>query len=210
MRLPIAALLFFGLGVTGMPDPEVEPALELTLELGGRRYSATEGEAFVVEVDGRRLEARVRLEPTRRFQAAGVSFRYPRELTFEYDSSDGVPMWTLDGTDCILLVTVLETSDADEALRAQLTETVGILDIEEPEFSPWSIETDGVERAGLQGRFYFETIDADMTLQGFAVQRGERTVTIVLQDFPDDGENDDEGPQILELLGTSFQLDEQR
>jgi len=206
MRALLVTALALAAGVSHRPDPGDAPPLELTLELGGRRYTAAEGSAFQVEVGGRRVEAKVTVEPTRRFAAAGVTFRFPRGMGFAYDDSAGVPMWTLEGADCSLFVTEIASADAEGALLQQMRDTVGFLDIEDPEFETWWLSTSGTERKGLKGRFYFDALESDIELHGFAVRRGDKTVTVMLQDFPDDGEHDDEGPELLQMLSETFEV----
>ncbi len=206
MRALLVPALALAAGLSHRPDPGDVPPLELTLELGGRRYTVAEGTAFEVEVGGRRVEAKVTVEPTRRFAAAGVAFRFPRDMGFEYDESDDVPMWTLDGADCTLFITEIDSPEAEGVLRQQMLDTASFLAIEDPEFETWWFSTKGTERTGLKGRFYFDALETDIELHGFAVRCGDKTVTVMLQDYPEDGEHDDEGPELLQMLSETFEV----
>jgi hypothetical protein len=89
--------------------PEVEPALELVIEAGGRKVDARFDVPVEIEVGGKAVSIVVRQRPERTFSAHGLTFRYPALMGFEYDGSDpSSPSWTLDGNSAIVILTRTE------------------------------------------------------------------------------------------------------
>lgn len=202
----LISLTLLALGV-GTHSPSLDqPPLRLSLDLGGERYEAFEGRSFTVKIGDRELVALVTLGSTRCFEQAGVRFDYPQHMSLSYEEGDRHDFWMIDGLDCALYLTRFESDAVDISLRDFMGEIVESMSDAEHELTPWEANIGETERVGLQVRFALEEVDLEVALFGFGVAIGDDVFLCTLQDFPGDGENEEEVDAILELLASTFEL----
>jgi len=207
----LSSLALVALASSAHHQAEEQPPLTLSLELDGARYEAVDGAEFSVNVGGRELRARVKVGRTRRFDEVGVRFDYPQHMLLEADEhEDDSTLWWIDGWDCTIFVMRSASDDAEAALSDLITGMIASMSEATVALQPWQTIAGGVERAGLQARFPLDEQDIEVALMGFSVPVGDEVVLFTLQDFPDDGEAEEEGPSILALIASTFEVLDRR
>jgi hypothetical protein len=180
---------------------EDPPPYLLELEVDGQRHALVDGKQVTLPIAGKELAVKVSVAPTRRFDAAGVQFEYPRDMPFEYEESEHRRTWTLDGNDVTLMLF------AHRVLLPGLAATT--LQSMVPGSQPGDIElvlggravaASTVDRHA--GGTTFRHVAVDLVL-------GERSLLLMLQaSLADDGEPTAEFRTVLELLAKTFRLAE--
>jgi len=181
------------------PDPEmVEPPEQFELTLGGRTYEVRAGEPFEVELAGETYAGDLEPSDTRRLALDDLSFEYPNGMTFEYEASPGMRMWTLDGNDAVIMVQRFAFGVKQENLVVGIEESLA--ELGDPVRDDASIELEGTTHRGV-------TIDveiSDFTLHSEVYMIGEK-VALILQDSRDVGEDVTEEFELArELLEDTF------
>ena len=77
-----------------MAGAEGEPELKYVVSVGGKSVTVKEGEAAKLEGTFTNPEVTVMPEGHRTFSAEGVTFRYPRGFTFEFESAPRMKSWS--------------------------------------------------------------------------------------------------------------------
>lgn len=106
LRLPLAALLAVAAAVPALRsiDETVEPPNRFKLVVDGREVEVSEGAPFSIQLGDKSYEAVLNPEPTRTLSATGISFGYPRGMSFEYEADEGSRIWTLDGNSVVVML----------------------------------------------------------------------------------------------------------
>ncbi len=98
-RHAFALLAVFAAGIAHAGD--AEPPARLQVKIGDARAVVETGKVAEVVVDGKPLKVLIEELPTRRFDAAGLRFDYPRNFSWEHDDET----WTLDGSNAVVIIT---------------------------------------------------------------------------------------------------------
>lgn len=85
-------------------DPTEEPPLRFELRLGEEIVEVHAGAPFEVSIGGKAVKGELIPRSTRRLILEELELEYPQGMTFEYESVFGTKIWTLDGTDSVLMV----------------------------------------------------------------------------------------------------------
>ncbi len=157
-----------------------EPPARLSVEIGGSTVEIDAGQRFDIVVDGKTQSARITELPTRRFDAAGIRFDYPRHFAWESDPPD---MWTLDGNNAVLILMRGERGDesALEDLLDSMAENLG-----SKRSAPYRkvfLDTRQGRIEGLES-----TVDVtgfDIRNEAYVLERGDVYALLILQDSSD-------------------------
>lgn len=154
-----------------------EPPSRLALEIGGTTVEIDAGQRFEVVVDGKTQSARITELPTRRFDAAGIRFDYPRHFGWESDPPD---MWTLDGNNAVVIVTRGERGDASTAkdLLDGMLESLG--GKRGAAYREVILDTRQGRIKGLEA--IIEVTGFDIRNEAYVLERGEVFALLLLQD----------------------------
>lgn len=185
---------------------EVEPPLLLTLEIDGRELQLQDGERAQLEVGGKQVALRVQVSPTRRFVGGGVSFEFPRAMSFAHESDGVAELWTLDGDDCIVHVHAYTAGEPEELLGIYLAAVRDAMSPQAQDPAPIEFNLGGTLHAGR--RLEVDFAGHRQHFSGAALRAGQRTVLVVVQDAdPQRRRPSAEARQLLELLGSTFQVE---
>jgi hypothetical protein len=158
-----------------------------------------------VTVGGAAVPATVRVLPEKEFEDLGIRFRFPSDMAVAYDGGDGIPTWTLDGQDAVLLVLGFGKEADPEMARRIVVQAI------QGAFAQESFETKTSQvRLRLGGkdvpatRMSFEmgalgTMDQDYAF----VRTPTHLVAVVVQTSPDE-ESAEEARRVLGLLDRTF------
>ena len=103
----VAVTLILAMSAESLARPAGEtPPRAFTLTIAGEQHTIHLNAAKRLKVGKQELEVRLTASATRLFDnAGGLRFRYPADFTFTYDDSMPIqPSWSLDGSDCIVMV----------------------------------------------------------------------------------------------------------
>jgi hypothetical protein len=84
----------------------MEPKNRFEITIDGKTYQVAEGQLLKLESTLSKPSISIKLSARKTFEAASLSFEYPKHLSFEYEKDSGVKTWTLNGNS--LTVTLLE------------------------------------------------------------------------------------------------------
>lgn len=201
----LVAVLVLAVESFARPAAE-EPPLELQLHVAGAVHALELDKPLVVQIDGEPVELKVTAAPSRLFDnAKGLSFRYPSGMGFEYDDSEeGVELWTLDGSTCVLLCIRYADATATPAAaqESMVEQFVAQFGAESSKVSSTTLDLGGTKRGGTR---------VDLALAGSALRvdvvgfhAGGAVHLLVVQDQPVDGGPSPETKAALDLLARTF------
>lgn len=136
----------------GEQGPDQEPSLLYELQIGDETFELSAGEATKIEIGDE--EHTVTLTPSayRQFDAEGITFEYPAEMTFAYESYfSGHHEWSFDTVDVGVLIQVsgLDQGELFTDFLQSLSETFEEMGAT-VDSSDCSIEFDGETVAGTR------------------------------------------------------------
>ena len=122
----VAILVTFSYAVSAEKSPELRPPpLTFVLEVAGTPIPVELDKAFEVNVNGKKVSMKLTAEPFRVFRAAGIHFKYPRDLAFSVETdSPVVTIWGLDGTDNVITIMKYPQGDKQSILAETVKEIV--------------------------------------------------------------------------------------
>jgi hypothetical protein len=107
---PFSLMLIFSFLSVGAQEAAdsgaVEPKNRFELIVNGKIYQAVEGELLTLDSTVSKPSIYIKLSDRKQFDAASLSFDYPRHLSFKYEKDTGLKTWTLNGNS--LVVTLFE------------------------------------------------------------------------------------------------------
>jgi hypothetical protein len=207
LLVPILGLLLSAVAIERVTTSnDGAPPLRVVLRVDGVEHVFSDGEQRELPVGDKKLRVAVAVAAERRFDAAGVRFDFPREMTFEYEQEDHAETWTLDGDDCTLLLQSFEAGEPDELAKGVLMETLDALEPSSAKPEPVAIRLGDKSFTGLRGRAVFTILEIhiELTVVGFRV--GDRSVVLVVQNTTDDGEPSTETDHMFQLLERTFEF----
>ncbi len=99
-------------------DFSKEPALQLELVVDGKVYHLKDGEQIKLSDLPPNPTVEVRSAPYRLFNYESIAFEYPTNFSFTFEEDLGYRIWSLDGSDFIILLFVYD-------MPVELDELVG-------------------------------------------------------------------------------------
>ena len=204
--------------LAGQPDPaardardgaattqaaDEEPPLRFTLRLDGKDVPVHLDQPFHLDVNGRAIEGRLMVAPTRRLSAAGVAFEYPRHMSFEVDREEpGVTIWTLDGNNSVVMLMELAAQVELDDLIEMFAAPHGGRDVRR---EPAQITLDGRALAGA--RLVLSMAGSQLRQDVFVLPSNQGTLALIVQDTPaGDGRTSPETADVVALLERTLRL----
>jgi hypothetical protein len=86
----------------------MEPKNRFEIIIDGKTYQVVEGQVLKLESTLSKPSISVKLSDRKTFEAASLSFDYPKHLSFEYDKDSGVTTWTLNGNSLVITLFALD------------------------------------------------------------------------------------------------------
>ena len=159
-----------------------EPPQIFYLESDGNKIPIELNKPFGTQILQGKKTATLRVEPFRVFRYAGLSFRYPREYTFEADHTHpGLSLWTLQGNDCLIMVQRYEHQGDPETVRRSVTNglAASYKDAKKKEVAiTWKLEDTTLKGVRLEVELAGTLLHQDL----FSFRAGNRPVVLMIQD----------------------------
>jgi hypothetical protein len=86
----------------------MEPKNRFEITIDGKTYPVVEGQELKLESTLSKPSISVKLSELKKFEAASLSFEYPKHLSFEYEKDAGITTWTLNGNSLIVMLFALD------------------------------------------------------------------------------------------------------
>ncbi|MDI3286149.1 hypothetical protein [Polyangium sp. 15x6] len=172
--------------------PDVtSPGDQFELSIGGKVYSVADGKPFEVQLGGERFEATIRSKQVLQYQANGISFRYPKEMTLEEERSTGVSNITVEAADSTFLMLQVYSVDVDpKALSQSLVDGIEKeMRSRGGQFHPDSgtTVTRRLRGENVEGtRLEFTLAKESMRTEIFVLRKNKLTISVLIQRSDDD------------------------
>lgn len=179
-----------------------EPPLKFELTVDGKTQTIELDKEFELDLTGK-TKFKLKASPHRQFEYAGLSFPYPRSLAYEAEHDPESQLWTLDGTDCVIMVFAFPNDDSIE--HEELAEQIGAQFGRKTDYSETSLKCKGVSLVGTQ--IQAEVIGSKFMMNVFQIPTEGGTRFIVVQDnLEDDGTHSKDFQNVQTLLKTQFRI----
>jgi hypothetical protein len=198
-----AAILSLAAALPLRAAEDVEPPINYTLKIGDQSTRLVPGTES--EVKGNFTNPKVTLVPDehRTFTYGGVTFSYPSNFAFEADFSEkGLKSWTLDGSDCVIMLHRYETEKVTpKELMKSLKEAYG----KNSRIEPVTHTFNGKEYSGM--RIHASLADTKFFQDVIALPSEKGSCIMILQDLPTSAKvSDAETKQVMKLLNETLKL----
>ncbi len=208
MRIAAAALFSTALAFPLLQDPAAgEPPLRLGVEIDGTTHTLVDGQEVQIELGGKPTRVKVVVTPTRRLEAGGIAFEYPRGMSFEHVVRDELGMWNLHSTPVAVYVHRHRLPGAADIAKATLASMLRQTDPKAAPAVEWQVSLGGKMHSGVHGKV--DVVDGAAKREFFAVGLPVGTGSVVLMvrhTIDGDGASKDELQRVLDLLATTFQV----
>jgi hypothetical protein len=188
-------------------DDAKEPPAVLSVDAGGKTVTAELDKAFELDLPGGKTSVKIRLEPYRVFAKAGVSFKYPTKFLFEADlETEGVVIWTLEGSTCVLMVQRFSGRDDPEGVLKDVVNNItGSFGEANVKAGPAALDVGAEKLKGTGLRI--QVAGQRINYRFFAFKSGKQAVILSLQDSPgEDGAPSAEAKEVDALLKETLKL----
>ena len=196
----VAAALLLAVAFAG---EDTEPPQLFTLDVDGVATAVRLDEPFTVKIGDRDVPMTLRVAEHRVFDATGVSFRYPRHFTFEYEKDVFATIWTLEGPSTVLILTRGPRQNPATAARDTALGSMGALGASGHE------KTELVTKAGkLEGVGFTATVAmAQLRQEVYAFDVPGGTCILIVQDLlNDDGTGSEATKKAVALFAESLAI----
>lgn len=184
-------------------DETQEPRQVFRVEIAGQIHRVPEGDPLPLQGTFTDPTVKITAEPFREFTYGGMSFRYPKQFTFEAEvEGDGNRNWTLSGNDFKIMAFVLPDDVSADAYAAAIVAQFGEENCTVSEFKS---DLPGAEEQGTQIKVNVAGHAMTMDVIELPTEKGSRL--LVLQDSPTAaGARSKEAQATMKELKATFQL----
>ena len=191
---------------TPLPTPQ-EPPYRIVLQIDGNEHQLVAGQENTIEIGGQQRKVTATVAATKRFEAAGVQFEFPRDMAFATDDTDALKAWTLDGDDVVVHIHQVVAGDPAAIASTMVATMVEKLKAEAPGPEATEIILGGKPHSAVAVEARVHDGLLTLGILAFGVEAGGKPVVVLIQDSRDEpGKPGAERAKTLELLAKSFAL----
>ncbi len=103
----------------------IEPKNRFEIIINGKTYQVVEGQILTLDSTFSKPSISIKLSERKKFEAASLSFEYPKHLSFEYEKSIGLRTWTLSGNSLVVTLFELDAKVPLNTLTEQMVKKFG-------------------------------------------------------------------------------------
>ncbi len=190
-----------------VPAQEAGPLREYRLEVDGKQQTVELDKEFALTVGDSKVMLRLTAAPDLLLEMDDFEIRYPANFAYEYDdTSEGITIWSLDGSTCVLMVMTFDVEQDPKSLKDDLvqgfTAQYGRKNVK---LKKCSLRLGAKKNSGT--RLTVSMLDQKFTQEVYTFSHGGRSHALVVQDTPTDkGKQSKETADAKELLEDSFTL----
>ena len=188
------SLVFVAVGFS--QDETKEPLQSFQLQVDGKSQTVKLDEEFELDLSGK-TKFKLTALNTRQFKFAGLHFPYPTSFAFEAEIDPDLKLWTLDGSDCLIMVFAFpgEKSTGHDDFAKSIGSQYG----NGTSYSKVELACQGFTLKGTQ--ISAEVVGAKLIQQVFEIPTSDGKRMLLIQDSLEDG-----GTNSKEFQGVVKQL----
>lgn len=179
-----------------------EPPLQLALELDGKEHLLTAGQETMVEVGGAKVRAKVRVLPLRHFQAAGIAFDYPQDMTWSHEKDN---TWHLNHADLRLSVWTFASGDAQKHAAVLVQASAKSLGGAEASLEAVQLPANGGPHGGVRAQAATKDGRLARHIEAYGFTAAGKPVVLMLIGAPEDfAKPDASGAMLRDLIARTL------
>ena len=176
-------------------DEMKEPPQIFELQVDGKSQSVTLDEEFELDLSGK-TKLKLTALSNREFKFAGIRFPYPTSFAFEAEIEPELKLWTLDGSNCLIMVFAFP---GESTGHREFAESIGSQYGDQTTYRKVKLACQGVKLKGTQ--ISTEVVGAKLVQQVFEVPTTGGSRMFVIQDsLKDDGTHTEEFKDVEKQL----------
>ena len=194
------SLLFVTVGFC--QDETKEPPQVFELQVAGKSQTVKLDETFELDLSGK-TELKLTAIGNRQFNFAGIRFPYPTFFAFEAEIEPESKIWTLDGSDCVIMVFAFLENNSPG--HEDFAKAIGLQFGEGTSYSKVKLACEGFTLQGTQIKA--ELAGAKLVQQVFEIPTSGGSRIMAVQDsLEDDGTHTKEYKVIKKLLKQQLKI----
>ena len=175
------SLVFVAVGFS--QDETKEPPQIFQLQVDGKSHAVKLDEEFELDLSGKTKLKLIALN-TRQFKFAGIHFPYPTSFAFEAEIEPELKLWTLDGSDCLIMVFAFPGDESTG--HSDFAQSIGSQYGDQTSYSEVELVCQEVTLKGTQ--ITAEVVGTKLVQQVFEIPTSDGSRMLVIQDsLEDDG-----------------------
>jgi hypothetical protein len=205
--LPFSVLLIFSFlnaRAQGAKDSgAMEPKNRFEISIDGKTYQVVEGQVLKLESTLSKPSISIKLSDLKKFEAASLSFDYPKHLSFEYEKDSGVTTWTLNGNSLVVTLFALDAKIPLNTLIEPMVEKFGKKNCTVEDF-----KKELGHHLTNGKRLHVRLAETNMIIDFYEIKSGDGKSRIMsFQDMvKDNGESSDEFTKGFRMINSSIKF----
>ncbi len=181
----------------------MEPKNRFEITIDGKTYPVVEGQLLKLESTLSKPSISVKLSDRKKFEAASLSFDYPKHLSFEYEKDSGVTVWTLNGNSLVITLFDIDAKVALATLVEPMVKKFGRKNCTIEDF-----KKDFGHQMTNGKRLHVKLAGTNMIIEFYEINSGDAKSRIMsFQDtIKDNGESSDEFKAGFQLINDSIKF----
>jgi hypothetical protein len=205
--LPFSVLLIFSFlnaRAQGAKDSgAMEPKNRFEISIDGKTHQVVEGQVLKLESTLSKPSISIKLSDLKKFEAASLSFDYPKHLSFEYEKDSGVTTWTLNGNSLVVTLFALDAKIPLNTLIEPMVEKFGKKNCTVEEF-----KKELGHHLTNGKRLHVRLAETNMIIDFYEIKSGDGKSRIMsFQDtLSDNGDSSDEFKAGFQMISSSIKF----
>jgi hypothetical protein len=181
----------------------MEPKNRFEISIDGKTYQVVEGQVLKLESTLSKPSISIKLSDLKKFEAASLSFDYPKHLSFEYEKDSGVTTWTLNGNSLVVTLFALDAKIPLNTLIEPMVEKFGKKNCTVEDF-----KKELGHHLTNGKRLHVRLAETNMIIDFYEIKSGDGKSRIMsFQDMvKDNGESSDEFTKGFRMINSSIKF----
>jgi hypothetical protein len=181
----------------------IEPKNRFEIIINGKTYHVVEGQILTLDSTISKPSISIKLSERKKFEAASLSFEYPKHLSFEYEKDTGLRTWTLSGNSLVVTLFELDAKIPLNTLTEQMVKKFGKKNCTVEDFNK------ELGHRLINGkRMHVKLAGAAITIDFYEINSGDaKSRFLSIQDtIKDNGESSDEFNEGFQVINSSIKF----
>jgi hypothetical protein len=195
---------FLGARAQGAKDSgAMEPKNRFEITIDGKTYQVVEGQVLQLESTLSKPSISIKLSDLKKFEAASLSFDYPKHLSFEYEKDSGVTTWTLNGNSLVVTLLALDAKIPLNTLIEPMIKKFGKKNCTVEDF-----KKEFGHHLTNGKRLHVNLAETNMTIDFYEINSGDgKSRIMTFQDMvKDNGESSEEFKAGFQMINSSIKF----
>jgi hypothetical protein len=102
-----------------------EPKASFELTINGKKYELSENEPLKLDTTFSKPTISIKMADYKKFDNSGISFQYPKHMSYQFEQDYGYKLWTFNGNDLVVMLFEIEAKTTLESLTEELVKKFG-------------------------------------------------------------------------------------